>query len=123
MTGEPYEAATRRPGGYTWLLDAPHDHEYTAMIIDVAHLVATQRLATGRPDLAARAAKVSLSAGSQDDIPLLDLVAACDAQGHHAEATMWIQRILSNHDATIEEELPPRTAEILHRRQWLHRAG
>jgi hypothetical protein len=119
VTGPPLDHRQRRRAGYTWLIDTPLDVEYTAMIIDVAHLVATHHLATGRPDLAAHAAQTSLTAGSRDDIPLLDLVAACDAQGHHAQAAAWIQRILSNHDVGLEEDLPPRTADILHRRQWL----
>jgi hypothetical protein len=122
VTGPPYDPAQRRRDGYSWLIDTPVDAEYTAMIIDVAHLVATHHLAAGRPDLAAAAAHVSLSAGSRDDIPLLDLVAACDSGGNHGEAHHWIQQILTAHDADIEEDLPPRTAEILHRRRW-HRAG
>ena len=122
VTGPPFDPAQRRRDGYTWLIDTPVDAESTAMIIDVAHVVATHHLSTGRPDLAARAARVSLTAGSRDDIPLLDLIAACDAQGHHGEATHWIQQILINHDTDIEEDLPPRTAEILHRRQW-HQAS
>jgi hypothetical protein len=122
VTGPPLDPAQRRRGGYGWLIDATLDAECTAMIIDVAHLVATHHLSTGRPDLAALAAQTSLTAGSRDDIPLLDLVAASDAQGHHAEATKWIKQILNAHDTDIEEDLPPRTAEILHRRRW-HQAG
>jgi hypothetical protein len=118
VTGPPYDR--RRPEGYAWLIDTPLDVEYTAMIVDVAHLVATYHLTTGHPDRAAAAARVALKAGSQDDTPLLDLVAACDAQGLQGEAKAWVQQILSTHDAELEEDLPPRTAEILHKRQWAH---
>jgi hypothetical protein len=121
VAGPPFDQ--RRVGGYTWLADVPLDHEYTAMIVDVAHLVATHHLASGRPDLATAAAKVSLMAGSHDDVALLDLVAASDAQGNRGEAGVWIRKILANHDAEVEEDLPPRTAEILHRRRWTHRAS
>jgi len=55
--------------------------------------------------------------------PLLDLVAACDAQDKRAEADAYVARILANHDAEVEEDLPPRTAEILFRRQWTDRPG
>jgi hypothetical protein len=120
VTGLPFDQ--RRPGGYGWLADTPLDHEYTAMIVDVAHLVATHYLATGQPALARAAAQTSLLAGSSDDIALLDLVAACDAEGNHAEADRYIQRILANHDAEVEEDLPPRTAKILHRR-WMGHAS
>jgi hypothetical protein len=120
VTGPPYDPSQRRNRGYRWLIDTPVDTETTAMIIDVAHLVATHHLSTNRPDLAARAAHTSLATGTHDDIPLLDLVAACDAQGHHAEAATWIQRILATHNAEVEEDLPPRTADILHRRRRLY---
>ena len=116
VTGPPFDQ--RRQGGYAWLTDLPLDVEYLGMIIDVAHLVATHHLTHGRPDLAERAAHISLRAGCVDDIPLLDLVAACDAQGRTGEAGSWVQRILAAHGAEVEEDLPPRTADILYRRQW-----
>jgi hypothetical protein len=79
VTGPPFDR--QRRNGYSWLVDLPLDYEYTAMIVDVTHLAATHHLATGHPDLAAKAAQVSLLAASHDDIALLDLVAASDAQG------------------------------------------
>jgi nucleoid-associated protein YgaU len=123
VTGRPFDLPTPRQGtagGYGWLIDedARLDLEYAAMIVDVAHTVATHHLGAGRPELAEVAAQVALNAGSYDDVPLLDLVAACDAQGKRAEAGAFVARILSNHDAEVEEDLPPRTAEILFRRQW-----
>jgi hypothetical protein len=93
------------------------------MIVDGAHTVATYYLAAGQPELAAAAAEVALKAGSYEDVPLLDLVAACDALDKRAEADAYVARILANHDAEVEEDLPPRTAEILFRRQWTHRTS
>jgi hypothetical protein len=125
--GRPFDVPTPRrsvAGGYRWLIDesARLDHEYAAMIVDVAHTVATHHLAAGEPELAAAAAQVALRAGSYEDVPLLDLVAASDAQGNRAEADAYVARILANHDADVEEDLPPRTAEILYRRQWTDQA-
>ena len=117
VVGVPF--SHRRPEGYGWLAENPLDHVYAGMIVDVAHIVAIHHLAAGEPELAVSAAQVALKAGSSEDVPLLDLVAACDAQDNRAEAAAYIKRILSNHDAEVEEDLPPRTAEILHRRQWL----
>jgi len=117
VTGAPLEQ--RRPDGYRWLVDLPLDHEYTGMIVDVAHLVATHHLANGAPELAEAAAKVALRAGAQDDVALLDLVAACDAVGKPAEADRYVRRILANHDAEVEEDLPARTYEVLRHRRWL----
>ena len=117
VTGVPF--SERRPEGYHWLADDALDHIYAGMIVDVAHVVATHHLAAGEPELAASTAHVALKAGSSEDVPLLDIVAACDAQGNRAEADAYIKRILANHDAEVEEDLPPRTAEVLYRRQWL----
>ncbi|SFE42585.1 LysM peptidoglycan-binding domain-containing protein [Blastococcus tunisiensis] len=128
VTGQPFDLSTSRqraPGGYSWLVEENSrlDHEYAAMIVDVAHTVATHHLAAGEPEFAAAAAHVALKAGSYEDVPLLDLVAACDAQDNRAEADAYVARILANHDAEVEEDLPPRTAEILFRRQWINRAS
>jgi nucleoid-associated protein YgaU len=122
VTGRPFDLPAQRQGsagGYGWLIDENSrlDYEYAAMIVDVAHTVATYHLGAGQPELAAAAAKVALTAGSFEDVPLLDLVAACDALGNRAEADAYVARILANHDAEVEEDLPPRTAEILFRRQ------
>ena len=117
VRGVPLDA--RRPGGYGWLAGLPLDHEYTAMIVDLAHTVATHHLGVAEPERATAAAQVALRAGSSEDTPLLDLVAACQAQGQHAQAESWIKQILVNHDIQDEEDLPPRTYEILRRRRWL----
>jgi hypothetical protein len=121
VTGEPF--SERRKEGYAWLADNPLHHIYSAMIVDVAHTLATHHLGAGEPARAAEAAQIALDAGSTEDVPLLDKVAACDAQELRSEAEAFIKRILTNHDAEIEEDLPPRTAEVLMRRQWMGNAG
>ncbi len=121
VVGIPF--SERRQEGYGWLAENPLDHVYAGMVVDVAHIVATHHLAAGEPELAVSAAQVALRAGSSEDVPLLDLVAACDAQDNRAEADAYIKLILANHDAEVEEDLPPRTAEVLHRRQWLGKTG
>jgi len=117
VKGVPF--GVRRPGGYAWLADTPRDHEYTAMVVDLAHLVATHHLAAGEAERAAAAAQTALRAGSSEDTPLLDLVAACHARGQTAQAESYVRQILVNHDADEEEDLPPRTYEVLRRRHWL----
>jgi len=117
VVGVPF--GNRRPGGYGWLAGLPLDHEYTGLIVDLAHVVATHHLAAGEPERAAAAAQTALRAGSSEDTPLLDLVAACQARGQDAQAESYIKQIMANHDAQDEEDLPPRTYEILRRRRWL----
>lgn len=110
-----------RPGGYGWLVQDPLDHDYAAMVVDLAHLLAVRYSGDDRAELAERAALVAVAADTGSDVPLLDLVAACDALGKTAEGDTYVQRVLRNHDAEMEEDLPIRTAEILMRRQrWGH---
>ncbi|HEY7814453.1 MAG TPA: hypothetical protein VIC62_14520, partial [Nakamurella sp.] len=51
VSGVPF--SHRRPGGYGWLAGVGLDHEYTAMIVDLAHTVATHHLAADQPEQAA----------------------------------------------------------------------
>ncbi|MBK6872807.1 MAG: LysM peptidoglycan-binding domain-containing protein [Kineosporiaceae bacterium] len=111
VTGMPFDR--QRPGGYTWLADTPLDSEYTAMIVDVAHLLAIHHLTTGKPGAAHAAASVAAQAAPYDDVPLLDLIAACDALGLAAEAELYVGRLLAGHDAQCMDDLPPRTAQLL----------
>lgn len=103
---------------YSWLVENPLDHEYRAMITDLAHLVATNLIAAGRAEKAEWAAQVALQAGDNSDVPLLDLVAASVATDQHATAEHYARLIMGNHDAEVEEDLPPRTYEVLNRLLW-----
>ncbi|MGS0688847.1 LysM peptidoglycan-binding domain-containing protein [Nakamurella sp. GG22] len=118
VRGAPFSA--QRPGGYGWLAARPVDHQYTATIVDLAHAVATHHLAAGEPDRAEAAAKVALAAAEgASDISLLDLVWACDAQDRRAEGDAHVKAILAHHDTDDLEDLPPRTYDVLRRRQFL----
>jgi hypothetical protein len=115
------------PGGYLWLTDANVrlEHEYAAMIVDTAHTVAGHYFGTDEPQKAAKAAHIALRSGTYEDVPLLDLVQASMALQQEAEAESYVRQIMNNHDAEVEEDLPPRTAEVLFRlrRQWDQRAS
>jgi hypothetical protein len=85
--------------------------------------VATRALADGEPARARVAAEVALRSGARDDQALLDLVAVSHAEGNLAEAGGYVRRIVANHDAEVEEDLPTRTFDILRRHQWLPEAS
>ena len=89
------------------------------MVTDAAHILATHHLVAGEPEQAAAASQVALTAGSTADSVLLDLVAACHARGDSAGGDGYVKTIMRNHDAEVEEEIPPRTYEILLRHRWL----
>ena len=120
VTGPPLHK--KRPNGWTWLPPGEQDL-YLAMVVDVAHIVATDALANDDLPTAETAARAALRAGDTGDIALLDLVAVCDAAGRNAEASAYVQRVLDNHDAEVEEDLPPRTYQVLRRREWLPAAS
>jgi len=117
VTGQPFER--RRPGGYGWVANTGLDYTYTGMIADVAHLLATHHLAADEPEPAAAAAQVALMAGSAADEVLLDLVAACHARGDEDGGDGYVSKIMRNHSADTEEDIPTRTYEILLRHHWL----
>ena len=119
VTGEPL--AQRRLDGYGWLRDGTTVDEdaLSVAIIDVAHTVATAALADGDTVTAQHAVDVALSVGPADDRPLLDQAAVLDAEGRHAELAATVRRIRAHHEAEVEEDLPPRTYEILLRHGWL----
>jgi hypothetical protein len=50
---------------------------------------------------------------------LLDLVAACHAQGVVVGGEGYVSKIMRNHAADTEEDIPTRTYEILLRHHWL----
>lgn len=121
VRGAPFD--NLRPGGYGWLAGRPVDHQYTATIVDLAHTVATHHLAVGEPDRAEAAAKIAVVAtrgvDNASDISLLDLVWACDAQDRRAEGDAHVKQILRNHTTDDLEGVPPRTYDVLRRRQFL----
>jgi hypothetical protein len=123
------EDAPRRrgPGGWLWMVDGNQrlDWCYTAMIVDTAHTVSDHHNGAEEPQLAARAAQVALRTGCYDHIPLLDLIAACYAQDQDAEAEAFVQQLLANAGVEREEDLPPRTFEVLNRlrTRWRQRAS
>jgi LysM repeat protein len=107
----------RRAGGYAWLAARPIHEEYRGSILDVAHLLATHHLSVGEPEHAEAAARIALSASeSPDDISLLDLMWACDAQDRRAEGDAYADQIRAKHGDVLED-CPPRTYELLLRRQ------
>lgn len=103
---------------YSWLVDCPLDREYLVMIADTADAVAQHFLGVGAPQQAAWAAQTAVRAGDQSDTPLLNLMRVADAQENRAEGDEYLRRIMCNHDAEVEEDLPPRTYEAVRRRAF-----
>ena len=87
-------------------------------VFDTADALARYLLENDDPERAAWAAHVAIQAGDESDAPLLNLLRAADARGDHAEANEYLRRIMANHDAEVEEDLPPGTYDLIRRRGW-----
>jgi len=125
VTGEPF--SQMRDGGGAWLLDGDrHDQHLTHAIVDVAHLVATQALATGDTASARAAVDIARVAAPYEETPRLDTAAVDAAEGRADQARRTITNEVCNRtdDDQPPPELNPRTKQILtHHRDWLSRAS
>lgn len=107
--------------GGSWLNDdgVADSDTLTVAVVEVAHLLATQALATGDTTAARHAVHTAIDTGTADDRPLLDLAATYDAEGRIAELSDTVRRLRAHHDAAVEEDLPARTYEVLLRHNWI----
>ena len=121
VSGRPFDQL--RPGGWSWLAEANHEHYMVCAIVDVAHLLTTHFLLTGELNRARAATETALLAAPYDEIPKLDLTAILRAEGHDAEAARIIDEDICN--ASDEDGLPielgDRTQQLLGSDSW--RAG
>ncbi len=90
VRGRPFDQIRRR--GYGWLADTPLDHQLTAAIVDVAHVVATDALARGDYETAQWAAQTAIMAAPAEEKPRLDLAAALNATGQSDRADEMLER-------------------------------
>jgi hypothetical protein len=113
VAGTPFDQL--RPGGYGWLAETPLDHYLTAGIVDVAHLVATYALSSGRAELAMWAAEQAIKAAPSEDKPRLDLAKAESAIGNVDLADRDITEEVLNRSDDDSPPPPPtmRTGQLL----------
>jgi hypothetical protein len=113
VSGEPF--TDLRKDGWGWLLESDRlDHIMTAAIVDVAHIVTSDALATGDLELADFASHVARAASPYDDVATLDRVAVERALGNEATAAALMStEVLSRSDDDRGPiEVPPRTSQI-----------
>ena len=119
VTGEPFTEL--REGHWNWLLDGDRwDHLMTSAIVDVGHVVTTHALAGGDHGLALWAAQVAYTAAPYDEVAQLDMVQAEKANGHDGEADRDLaDKVFSRRDDELPPiEVPRRTAQIVHDKDW-----
>jgi len=120
VRGEPF-SHLRKEGG-AWLAEGARlDHHLVCAIVDVAHTVTTASLRSGDAAGAREATEIALNAAPHEEIPRVDLVAVCEAEGHHAEARqiLWSDIINRSEDDGPPMEVPLRTESIVNGKRWL----
>lgn len=114
VRGAPFEAASDRR--YPWLFHGQRfDDILVATVHDTAHLLATQALAHGEPQLARMAAEAALRANTNADVPWLDLAAASEAENGHDSADAVVREHVTGAEG---DDLPQRTEKVLDLRKW-----
>lgn len=115
VAGRPFDQL--RPRGYGWLADTPVDHQLTAAIVDVAHIVSTHGLATGDYEAARWAAEKAILAAPAEEKPRLDLAAVMAAGGDNSRAAQYLADEIHNRsdDGGAPPDLSTRTRAIMGR--------
>ena len=116
VRGRPFDQIRKR--GYNWLAERPIDHQLTAAIVDVAHVVATDSLARGDVETARWAAETAILAAPAEEKPKLDLAAAMKAMGEEGKADAFLEREVyeRSDDGVVPVDLVPRSSQVLTRR-------
>jgi LysM repeat protein len=116
VRGRPFDQIRKR--GYGWLAETPIDHQFTAAIVDVAHIVATDSLARGDVEAARWAAETAILAAPAEEKPKLDLAAVMKAMGEDDKADAFLEREIyeRSDDGGVPADLGPRSSQVLTRR-------
>lgn len=116
VRGRPFDQLRKR--GYGWLAETPVDHQLTAAIVDVAHIVATDALAGGDVETARWAAERAILAAPAEEKAKLDLAAVMKALGQDDQADAFLDRevFARADDGGAPVDLGPRSSDVLDRR-------
>lgn len=122
VTGQPFDQL--RETGWSWLLDSDERlHETLACaVVDVAHVVVTDALASEDVSRARRAADVARTASPYDEVARLDHVTVLRAEGHEDAAQRFLYDEICNRsdDPYAPIDLPERTAQIVKNARQRH---
>lgn len=119
VIGMPFSHLRER--GWSWLLDTERIHETIACaIVDTAHLLVIDALATGDLALARQVAETACEAAPYDDICRLDLVKVAALEGHEEAAESMLDDDIFNRtdDHMPPIDLPKRTSEVVSKERW-----
>jgi hypothetical protein len=119
VEGVPFSHLRER--GWSWLLDDERLHETIGCaIVDTAHVIVVDALATGDLTTARTAAETACRAAPYDDICRLDLVQLTAVEGHvEAADRMLVDDVFNRADDHLPPvELPARTRTVADQQGW-----
>jgi LysM repeat protein len=119
IEGVPFSHLRER--GWSWLLDDERLHETIGCaIVDTAHVIVVDALATGDLATARTAAETACKAAPYDDICRLDLVKLTAVEGHvEAADRMLVDDVFNRADDHLPPvELPARTRTVADQQGW-----
>lgn len=122
VQGRPFDRL--RDGGWSFLYKGDRlDQHIICAVVDVAHLVTTYSLQAGDTHQARLAAETAALAAPHEEIPILDLAAVADAEGHPSEAERILHDEVCNRtdDKGAPPELSNRTKQVIATRDWHER--
>ena len=119
VNGVPF--SNLRDKGWNWLLDGERLHETIGCaIVDTAHVIVIDALASGDLATARQFAETACKAAPYDDICRLDLVKVAATEGHgEAAARMLTDDVFNRTDDYLPPiDLPKRTSEVVGKQSW-----
>jgi DNA-binding SARP family transcriptional activator len=109
--GKPFEGI--QPGRYAWLAGDNLEEHMTAAVIDAAHALAEELLATGEPGAARDVARTAQLVDRHDERPWRDLLRAEAALGRPRKVREHVRDLMQVLDVEVADQLMPETAELI----------
>jgi len=111
VRGKPFSGTS--PGRYSWLAERHLEEEMTAAIIDTAHELAAELLATGDAQSARGVARTAQLVDQHDERPWRDLIRAEAALGRNRKVREHVRALMTLLDVEVADQLMPETAALI----------
>jgi nucleoid-associated protein YgaU/DNA-binding SARP family transcriptional activator len=111
VRGKPFESVP--PGRYAWLASRNLEEHMAAAVIDTAHALAAELLATGDAQAARDVARTAQMVDPHDERPWRDLLRAEAALGRPRKIREHVRSLMRILDVEVADELMPETAELI----------
>ena len=111
VRGKPFESIP--PGRYAWLAGRNFEEHMAAVVVDTAHALAAELLATGEAQAARDVARTAQLVDRHDERPWRDLLRAEAALGRPRKVREHVRSLMRTLEVEVPDELMPETAELI----------